>query len=172
MKNIILVGMMSSGKTTIGKKLAQKLGYNFVDLDQLIVEDQGMEITEIFSQHGEAYFRKVETELLNKLRPDQKLVIASGGGTPCFNNNMETINNLGISVYLDLPASVLAQRIRRHNKDDRPILSGAESLEDVLNKKISERSPDYNLAHYKISAEYSTSELVEIISGYIVEEGV
>ncbi|PWJ56759.1 shikimate kinase [Dyadobacter jejuensis] len=160
MKNIILVGMMSSGKTTVGKRLAARLGYQFIDLDQRIVALEGMEISDLFKTKGEAYFREVELRALLELKPEAGLVVATGGGTPCFFDNMTTIKSLGISVFLNIPAEVLAKRIEKHAKDDRPILSGAVSLLGTLEAKIRERSPFYAMADYTLEGEQPVDELV------------
>lgn len=163
MKNVILVGMMSSGKSTLGKKLARLLNYKFVDLDKLIEKDQQSDIPTLFIQKGEHYFREVESRLLKEQGLQQGIVLASGGGTPCFHDNMSFIKKMGISVFLDVPAANLAKRIRSHGKDDRPILSGAASLEDTLQSKISERLPFYNQADIVIKGEVEASHLLEIL---------
>ena len=163
-KNIILVGMMSSGKSTLGKKLARSLGYRFVDLDKLIENDQQKDIPSIFSQKGESYFRDIESRMLKEILPNRGIVLASGGGTPCFFDNMDYIKKLGISIFLDVPAGDLARRIENHGKDDRPILSGAKSLEDELKRKIEERREFYSQADLTISG---TTEVTEILDALI-----
>lgn len=163
MKNVILVGMMSSGKSTLGKKLARLLNYRFVDLDKLIEKDQQSDIPTLFAQKGEHYFREVESRLLKEQGLQQGIVLASGGGTPCFHDNMSFIKEMGISVFLDVPAANLAKRIRSHGKDDRPILSGAASLEETLQSKITERLPFYNQADIVIKGEVEASHLLEIL---------
>ena len=163
MKNVILVGMMSSGKSTLGKKLARLLGYKFVDLDKLIEKDQQSDIPGLFSQKGEPYFREVESRILKEQASQQGIVLASGGGTPCFHDNMAFIKGMGISVFLDVPASSLAKRIRSHGKDDRPILSGATSLEETLQNKIDERLPFYSQADIVIKGEIEANHLLEML---------
>jgi shikimate kinase len=163
MKNIVLVGMMSSGKTTIGRILAKKLNYTFIDLDALIETDQNTTISKLFSEKGEHFFREIESKILKSLTINNRLVIASGGGTPCFHNNMEYIKSLGTSVYLDIPASALARRIKSHGKDDRPILSGAESLQTLLQSKIDERAPFYHQADIHIQGELPIDNILTII---------
>ncbi|MCF0068981.1 shikimate kinase [Dyadobacter sp. CY261] len=164
MKNIILVGMMSSGKTTLGKKLARALNYQFVDLDKLIEKDQGMEISAIFVQHGEAYFREVESRILKETALQKGIVLASGGGTPCFFDNMDIIRHMGISIFLDVPAADLARRIENHGKDDRPILSGTTSLVDTLQSRITDRLPFYTQADLTLKGEIDVRHLLEVIS--------
>ncbi|MDR6806191.1 shikimate kinase [Dyadobacter sp. BE34] len=164
MKNVILVGMMSSGKTTLGKKLARALNYQFVDLDKLIEKDQGMEISAIFSQQGETYFREVESRILKETSTQKGIVLASGGGTPCFFDNMEVIKKMGVSIFLDVPAEDLARRIENHGKDDRPILSGATSLVDTLQNRITDRLPYYTQADFTLRGEIDVSHLLEVLT--------
>lgn len=167
MKNIILVGMMSSGKSTLGKKLARMMGYRFLDLDKLIESREGMAISLIFSSKGEPYFRKLESEILKEIQANRGIILASGGGTPCFFDNMQYINNLGISVFLDIPASDLAKRIENHGKDDRPILSGVSSLELELKQKIEQRMPFYSQAQLTVQGQTEAGELLRLIKPLI-----
>jgi shikimate kinase len=167
MKNVVLVGMMSSGKTTLGKKLARLLGYRFVDLDKLIEKDQGMDIPSIFKTLGEPHFREVERKVLLEAQSQQGAVIASGGGAPCFFDNMDVINEMGISVYLDVSAADLARRIESHGKDDRPILSGASSLIDTLTAKITEREPFYSQAQIRLTGEIDIQHLYEAVKPHL-----
>lgn len=161
MKNIILIGMMSSGKTTLGKKLARLLQYTFTDLDRLIEEDQHADIPKVFREKGEPHFREVESRMLKTLQPNRNLVIAAGGGTPCFHDNMDYIKTLGISIFLDVPAADLARRIDHHGKDDRPVLSGAASLRETLEKKIEERRPYYSKADITLGGDIDVGHLME-----------
>jgi shikimate kinase len=163
MKNIVLVGMMSSGKSTLGKKLARALNYKFVDLDKLIEKDQGMDIPSLFSQKGESYFRDIESRILKETIENQHVVLATGGGTPCFFDNMDFIKNLGISIFLDVPAADLAKRIENHGKDDRPILSGTTSLEATLQLKIDERLPFYSQADITMKGDIEVKHLLEML---------
>jgi len=163
MKNIVLVGMMSSGKSTLGKKLARALNYKFADLDKLIEKDQQAGIPSIFREKGETYFRETESRILKKILPESGIVLASGGGTPCFYDNMDYIRSLGISIFLDVPAADLVKRIENHGKDDRPILSGAVSLQDALQSKIQERLPYYSRADFTVKGEIDVSHLLEVL---------
>ena len=163
MKNIVLVGMMSSGKSTLGKKLARALNYKFVDLDKLIEKDQQTNISAIFREKGETYFRETESRILKEITPENRIVLASGGGTPCFYDNMDYIRSLGISIFLDVPAADLVKRIENHGKDDRPVLSGAASLEDALQSKIQERLPYYSQADFTLKGEIDVSHLLKVL---------
>lgn len=89
------------------------------------------------------------------------MVLASGGGTPCFFDNMDLINQMGISIFLDVPAADLARRIKNHGKDDRPILSGAASLVETLDQKIKERLPFYSQALITLKGDIDTSHLMQ-----------
>ena len=163
MKNIFLIGLPSSGKSTLGKKLARILNYRFVDMDKLIEKDQQMTIPEIFTQKGEPYFREVESRILKNTLENRRVVIATGGGAPCFFDNMDFIKRSGVSIFLDVHHSELAKRIQNHGKDDRPLLSGATSLEKELEQKYLQRLPYYSRADYTVSGDSDASQLAGII---------
>ena len=143
------------------------MGYRFLDLDKLIESREGMAISLIFSSKGEPYFRKLESEILKEIQANRGIILASGGGTPCFFDNMQYINNLGISVFLDIPASDLAKRIENHGKDDRPILSGVSSLELELKQKIEQRMPFYSQAQLTVQGQTEAGELLRLIKPLI-----
>lgn len=163
MNNIILVGMMSSGKTTLGKKLAKLLSYRFVDLDKLIENSENMSIPEIFAEKGEPYFREIESKILKQTLPNKRIVLASGGGAPCFFDNMDYIKSIGISIFLDVPADELANRIVNHGKDDRPMLSGVTDLTKELQLKIDHRRTFYERADLKIEGVIEPDDLLKLI---------
>lgn len=120
---------MGSGKSTLGKKLANKLNLPFLDLDQLIEEKEGKTIAEIFSQQGEAHFRDLETTVLKQtINQHQGFVLALGGGTPIFNNNMDLVNQNGTSVYLKYNAGMLSSRLLIA-KQQRPLIAGKNETE-------------------------------------------
>ncbi len=162
MRNIFLIGMPSSGKSTLGKLLAHQLAYQFLDLDQQIVADQQLDIPALFTRFGEAHFREVESRLLHAIPPDQRLLIATGGGTPCFFDNMEFIRHSGISIFIDVPVAELARRIRRHNQDDRPLLSGVD-LEEELLKKLGQRQTFYRQATLTVSDQTKVPEILALL---------
>lgn len=168
MKNIFLIGMPSSGKSTLGRKLARALGYRFVDLDKLIVKDQKKTIPEIFQEKGEGYFREVESRILHQTRPDQWLVVATGGGAPCFFDNMDFIKASGLSVFINVPPAELAQRILLHGKDDRPLLSGVTQLEHELEERLRLRLPFYTQADFTVTQETSqVNQLLKLVTPYL-----
>lgn len=109
--NIFLLGYMGSGKSTTGRLLAKKLGMSFVDLDDLIEKSEEITIEGFFEEQGEEKFRELEHRRLKHVIENKNTVIALGGGTPCYHNNMELIKKSGISVYLQMPASALMNRL-------------------------------------------------------------
>lgn len=148
---IYLVGMPGSGKTTLGKSLASKLNYTFVDLDERIVHTEGMPISEIFSLQGEDYFRKLESSLLQATSNEDNIVVATGGGAPCFFNNMEQINHMGISLLLQVPLEQLVQRVypAKNQTQIRPLFNGKNPAEimEALQTMWQKRASFYQKAH-------------------------
>ena len=144
---------MGSGKTTSGKTLSKKLALPFYDLDELIEKQIGMSISEYFKNHGEDKFRETEKEILRCTFSMEGAIIATGGGTPCFYNNIEEINKNGISIYLKANAKLLYSRLHE-KKVKRPLISNLSdkelfnSLEDLL----SEREKFYSKAQFTVSA--------------------
>ena len=149
--NIFIIGYMASGKTTFGKALAERLNLPFVDLDDYIEEKEGKSISEIFSEGGEEGFRALEKENLRELADShEKAVIACGGGTPCFHDNMEFLNSRGITVFLEASTPVLIERLQEANAD-RPLMAG-KSEEEISRKvltQLCERLPFYMEAKLK-----------------------
>ena len=142
---IFLLGFMGSGKSFTGKRLAEKFGIDFVDLDEYIETKEGQTIREIFEEHGEAYFRKKEKQYLQELGERKMTIVATGGGAPCFFDNMEWMNNHGVTVYLETPAPVLAKRLEQE-MEKRPLLKKLTRIElqDFIDKKLVERNPFYH----------------------------
>lgn len=148
---IFIIGYMASGKTTFGKALAENLGVDFIDLDQYIEEKTCRTITEIFQQEGEDGFRLKEKEMLeNAVNEFPDAVIACGGGTPCFHNNMEYINKEGLTVFLETSISVLIDRLQAEN-DKRPLVAGKsdEEIREKVLTQLCERLPFYMDAKLK-----------------------
>lgn len=144
---------MGSGKTTVGKKLAAKLGMDFYDLDKIIEEDENKKISEIFEKEGEEKFRWIERNALKKtIITIDDAVISTGGGTPCFNNNIILMKEAGITVYLEMTTSALASRIK-NSKSTRPLLENLDekSLPEFIESHITERKPFYEQAHLIIN---------------------
>lgn len=162
---IFLVGFMGSGKTTLGKKLANAMGYTFIDLDQKIVEIASMSIPEYFQKNGESGFRMLESSVLKSQAPSCAIV-STGGGSPCFYDNMEWMLQNGIVIYLQLSARALWSRLNNSKLDSRPALnglSGNELLQHIKNT-LEEREKYYHQAHIHIDQlNTPVSEIVEII---------
>lgn len=139
--NIVLSGFMGSGKTTIGRRLASALHMKFVDMDLYIEKKTGMTVSEIFAQHGEAYFRQLETETVRELAQEKHYVIATGGGTLMQPVNVEAFHKGGGEIlYLDVPLRALQERLK--NDKRRPLLQ-TEDRNAVIEKLLNERKPKY-----------------------------
>lgn len=150
-KRIYLTGFMAAGKSTIGQILANTLGYEFIDLDHLIVEKEHQPVAEIFKQKGETYFRDTESYWLKELSKSENIIISLGGGTVCFNNNISLIKDRGFLVYLRVSQRSIFQRVKA--KKERPLFLDAsgnllpddeikQKIDDLLNK----RNPFYEQA--------------------------
>lgn len=145
---IYLIGFMGSGKTSVGRQLARQLGRPFVDVDELIVQAAGRSIAQLFEQEGAAVFRQMEQEQLKATLRWEHPVVATGGGAPCFFDNMAWINHNGLSIYLKAPADLLATRLGV-NREVRPLLQSlkADEIQEYIVQKLEERSPYYEQAH-------------------------
>lgn len=141
---LYIIGFMGSGKTTAGKKLASSLGWSFIDLDRKIEKDSGMKISEIFAIHGEDYFRNTEAEILRTLSHKTNAIVSTGGGTPCYNNNMKFMLETGLTVYLKLTAAQLVSRLIS-SKDERPLIKNltGDDLQIFIEEKLAQRSEWY-----------------------------
>ena len=143
---IVLVGYMASGKSVIGQSLATELGLDFVDLDEKIEQEVGMPIPQIFSERGEIFFRKKEYEVLQKtIIETENIVLSTGGGTPCYGNNMKTILDASdASIYLQLSIPRLVERISAE-KNTRPLVQNIkdEDLPEFIGKHLFERRNFY-----------------------------
>ena len=127
--NIVLIGFMGSGKTTIGRKLAVRLGYRFVDMDRFIELEQKCKITQIFEEQGELVFRQLETALLKRLTQANNLVVSTGGGVVTIDGNMEIIRSIGISIYLKAGIEQIYERVTRNKK--RPLVQTENPLQTI-----------------------------------------
>lgn len=171
MKNIYLVGMPSSGKSTLGKELARNLpGYTFTDMDRLIETREQKTVSEIFSNYGEAHFREIEKKTLHSFQPDQSMVIATGGGVPCFNDNMDFIKTNGISIFLHVDVNDLAKRLYKAQGNNRPLLDKSQTEEVVIatiKKTFEERLSFYQQADIQVDGEISVTNLLWLLENYI-----
>ncbi len=150
---IFVWGMMGVGKSTVGRKLAKKLDWKFYDLDEQIVKRTGESIEDIFEMQGESGFRTIESDVLTDLIQDIDVVISTGGGTPCFNDNDHLMLTSGICVWLDAPPKFLQSRVK-NSMQIRPLLRGLNDEEQiqVLNYLLAKRTCYYEQAALKVSA--------------------
>ena len=146
---IYLLGFSGCGKSTLAKKLAKQLNMPYLDLDTCFENEAGMSISSFFQQFGEEAFRKKESELLQKTAHIEHCVIALGGGTPCYNDNMQWIKAHGWSIYIVMNEKALYDRVKNH-VDKRPLLAGAENLQACIRQKLSERDPYYMQADMQV----------------------
>ncbi len=158
---IFLVGFMGCGKTTLGRKLASRLGYAFMDLDDIFEAKVGMTIAEYFSAFGEDAFRKLESEVLKQTEYPENAVVATGGGLPCFFDNMDWMNANGKTVYIKLSPKTLAGRLE-NEKDQRPVLRDhGKDLVAFIAGKLAERDKFYSQASIIADGLSLTAEKVE-----------
>jgi shikimate kinase len=152
---IYLIGLPGCGKSTLGKQLSKRLGFPFIDLDIALEQREGKPVKDIFKLNGEDYFRQIESDTLKKVSnglPD--VFIATGGGSPVFFYNMYFMNKLGQTVFLDVPAREIANRILKSKKDERPLLArlAPDELKDQVEFLRSQRINFYNKAKHIISS--------------------
>jgi shikimate kinase len=161
---IFLIGFMGSGKTTTGRKLARKAGLSFIDMDEEIENKYNQKVGRIFLEKGEAVFRQYERDLLKEIIALDNMVVSTGGGVPCYYNNMEFMNENGITVYLRLDPPSLVKRLEEA-KTDRPLIKNKnhdELIEYVANN-LAEREKYYMHASYVIDARnLKISNLLEL----------
>lgn len=153
MKRIFLVGYMGSGKTTIGKMLAERYNLDFRDLDIYIEQRNFKTVTQIFKEKGEDGFRQIERNMLKEVAEFEDVVISAGGGTPCFFDNMEIMNSMGDTVYLEASAETLFDYLRTA-KSERPLLRDKtdEEMLEYIRESLSKRVAFYEKAKYRVDA--------------------
>ncbi|WP_026896881.1 shikimate kinase [Daejeonella oryzae] len=162
---IFLVGFMGSGKSSLGRKLARQLGLEFFDSDKLVEQKTGLKVADYFQLYGEESFREIERDILQKSWYPDNCVIATGGGAPCYFDNMEWMNQNGKVIYLSLSAKTLADRLE-NSKTERPLIKDLKGQEliDFISGKLSEREIYYNKAAFIISGIDLTAEK---LAGYL-----
>ena len=159
---IYFIGFMGSGKTYWGRQLSEKLNVPFFDLDEKIVEDAGQPISEMFKMHGEEYFRVREKDVLHLLSEKHKtFVMACGGGTPCFYNNIDYLKKSGIVIWLSTSTETLFNRLIKE-KDHRPLISNYSDneLKSYIIKKYSSRKIYYRQANFVINEEQQSLDAI------------
>ncbi len=158
---IVLIGYMGSGKSTIGKLLSKKLNINFIDLDEYIESKLNMSISDIFNAKGEIFFRKMEHKYVQELMQKKKsFILSTGGGTPCYSNNMDVISKETANVfYLKVSIPGLVDRLYKE-KEHRPVIKNIadEDLPEFIGKHLFERNNFYLLSNNIITCDAKTAE--------------
>lgn len=154
MIRIFLIGYMGAGKTTLGRALAKELKIEFIDLDNYIEERLCKSISQIFAEKGEEGFREIERRMLHEAGEFENVVISTGGGTPCFFDNIEYMNRQGATVFLDVPVERLFIRLSIARKK-RPLIMGKsdEELRCFIAEQLAKRLPHYSKAKQKFTAD-------------------
>lgn len=170
MMRIILIGFMGSGKTTLGKKIANKLNVPFIDSDREIEAHYNKSISEIFVEFGESHFREIESEYIDALDLRDDFVLATGGGMPCFGDNMDRLNQLGPTFYLKRSPKELAHRLK-NAKSKRPLIEGLEETEllEFIEDKLELREEYYNKSGILLSREEQTPESIIQFAHHLVQ---
>lgn len=169
MKNIVLTGFMGTGKSEVGRILAQKLGYTLVDADSEIEKEQGMTIKEIFKQYGEPRFREIEADMIKRLSEIERSIISTGGGAVLRQENMDNLRRKGVIVCLTASPETILKRTSNNN--DRPLLQVENPLQKI--KELLEfRRPYYERADVMIDTENKTplevaDEIIEKVKGIL-----
>ena len=161
-KRIFLIGFMGVGKSTLGKKLANKLNWEFIDIDQAIEQKFDMSVLSFFKLYGESIFREEETRMVKKIvEENRRAIIATGGGLPVFNNNMALLNRSGITCYLHRPVKELYQRLSK-SREKRPLIKDLDEdrLLEFIEKGVLKRETYYNLSQHKLNRDQQTVEQI------------
>lgn len=161
---IALIGYMASGKTLVGKRLAEALNIPFIDLDQEIEKETGQKISDLLPIKNGLHFRKIEREQLLRVLELPNFVLSSGGGTPCYYNNMEEINAKATSIYLQETPKILSDRLKA-DKQKRPLVKSIEDEElfEFVAKHLFERRSFYEMANYSVRGEDKIEQIVKVL---------
>ena len=154
MKRIFLIGYMGAGKTTVGKELSRLLELSFIDLDHYIEGRYHKTVSQLFAEKGEEAFRDIERRMLREVAAFEDVLVSTGGGAPCFFDNMEYMNDCGDTVFLDVEPAVLFRRLRVA-KQQRPLLANKsdEELMDFICQALQKRHPFYSKAKHLFKAD-------------------
>lgn len=158
---LFLVGYMGCGKSSMGRQLARKLGFGFADMDSQIEQQCGKTVAEIFEQHGQEHFRAMERQWIEGLASEDDMVVATGGGAPCFGDNMQIMNNKGITVYFKMSPAKLVTRLA-HGRDKRPLIRGMkdEQLLEFITENLEKREPYYEKARLIIDCDGMSDDYI------------
>jgi shikimate kinase len=163
---IYLIGYMGCGKSTLGRRLAKHAGLQFIDMDHYIEKRNCKTVPQIFDEEGENEFRKKERKALEELSVFTDLVIATGGGAPCFFDNMELMNRTGKTIYLNIHPKILATRLLK-SKTERPLIKGKSKQELVqfIDDTLKKRNEFYLQAHHQITKpDVDLNEVIELVN--------
>lgn len=165
---IFLIGFMGSGKTYIGQKLAARLEYDFIDLDEFIEKEEGIPIAKIFEEKGETHFRNLEGISLKKLVQCEKVVVATGGGTPCFFDNMAWMNTHGFTIFLNAPLEILLDRLK-NEQAHRPLIAERpeEEWAAFIGHLLEHRKPFYEQAKLLYNIQKGQEDVAENLGIYL-----
>ncbi len=162
MRRVILIGFMGAGKSTLGKKIASRMGIPFIDSDLEIETHFQKSIGDIFTENGESFFRTLETEYIEALDLRDNFVLATGGGMPCFGRNMELLNSIGTTFYLNRSPKELVHRLY-HSKTSRPLIAGLdeEELLPFIENRLALREEYYKKSSVILSRDEQTPDVIE-----------
>lgn len=170
MKNIVLIGFMGTGKTAIGRRLAARLGREFVDTDKEIERVTGKTIPQLFARDGEIRFRSEEALVVKKLAARENLVVATGGGVVLNPENVRVLREKGVLIGLTANPEVIYQRVKR--KRNRPLLNGTDDILGRIKELLAARAGVYGVAEFTVdTVRYSIEESVELIISYLLAKG-
>lgn len=165
MSRVYIIGFMGCGKTSWGKKLAAGLGFNFMDLDHVLEEKAGMSVAEYFAEHGESAFRQLESSVLKDSDYPENTIISTGGGLPCFFDNIQWMNDHGQTLYIQLSPKTLADRLA-NARVKRPLVEGkqGDELVNFISVKLTEREGFYTQAKHIVNGiDLSVEGLMEVL---------
>ena len=170
-KIIFFVGLMGSGKTSVGKILAKKIGRQFFDTDQEIIRNENLNISQIFDKHGENYFRELEYKVLTKLKNNTESIISTGGGIVLKKENIDIMTDNGIIVFLNIDVKTQITRIK--NKKNRPLLDSNNLKDDLKNMKNGRDKIYESIADYIVDVSETTKyKVIESIQMYLNEKNI
>lgn len=160
---IFLIGFMGSGKSYVGRNLAPLLGFDYIDVDKFIEEKEGLTIKEIFEQKGEDYFRLLEKNFIQEVDSEQNIVISTGGGAPCFFDNMEVMNKKGLTIYLNRNKEKTIWRLLK-GQYKRPLIAALsqDELEKFYDERLESRKTFYEKAKLHVG-DADVNEILEIL---------
>lgn len=162
---IYLTGYMGSGKSTLGRRLAKMAGLHFIDLDRYIEERHCRTVQQIFAEEGEETFRIYERNALEEISEFDGVVVATGGGAPCFFDNMALMNRTGVTIFLDVDPEILTRRLIK-SRTERPLIKGKSpgELDKFIAENLAKRRPFYEQARFRIDNEsIAPDEILKVI---------